>query len=187
MSSKVLINLGSGHWKFEGWINADLDLGSQPDVCVDLGSGLPFQTGSAHLIHNEDFIDQLDLERARVFLLECHRILRPGGVLRTLTPDLEQLARLYLEQPDQLMELWTTHVGVPLKLGTPGEVFNLGMRFAGHTFMYDEHTFLSLLKECGFEGRRQRFNQSEVPELCDRDLRGPHNSISMHFDCYRLP
>ena len=61
------------------------------------------------------------------------------------------------------------------------------MRFAGHTFMYDEPTFRCLLKECGFEGKRQSFNQSEIPDLRDRDLRGPHNSVSMHFDCYRLP
>jgi hypothetical protein len=43
----VRINLGSGHWKFEGWVNVDLDAGSAPEVCADLSAGLPFQTGVA--------------------------------------------------------------------------------------------------------------------------------------------
>jgi predicted SAM-dependent methyltransferase len=186
LTRKVCINLGSGHWKFDGWVNVDLDIRSRPDVCADLGAGLPFRTASADLMHNEDFIDQLDLDGARGFLRECHRILKPGGVVRTLMPDLAQLARLYLDEPGKLVETWNTHVGVPLQTGTAGEVFNLGMRFAGHTFMYDEETFVRLAQSCGFEARRRSFNQSEIPELCGLDLRGPHNSVSMHYDCYRL-
>jgi predicted SAM-dependent methyltransferase len=31
------------------------------------------------------------------FLAECHRVLKPGGIIRVVQPDLEQIARLYLE------------------------------------------------------------------------------------------
>ena len=186
LNDKTCINLGSGHWKFEGWINIDLDLGSRPEVCADLGAGLPFRDACADLMHNEDFIDQLDLDGARRFLRECHRILKPGGVLRTLMPDLAKLAKLYREDPAGLVALWETHVGIPLETGTAGEVFNLGMRFAGHRFMYDHETFVRLSRDCGFDARPRSFNQSDVPELRNRDLRGPHNSVSMHYDCYRL-
>jgi hypothetical protein len=96
------------------------------------------------------------------------------------------MARLYLDDPDRLHRLWAEHVGVPLELGTRGEIFNLGMRFAGHRFMYDPETFARLCAECGFEARLVSYNQSDVPGLRDIDLRGPHNSISMHFDCYAV-
>lgn len=187
MHEKVNINLGSGHWKLDGWVNVDIDIESLPDVAADLAGGLPFSSGVAGLMQTEDFIDQLELEKAAEFLKECHRILAPGGVLRVLTPDVEQLAYLYLNDPQRLKDLWTGHVGVPLVLGTGAEILNLGMRFAGHTFLYDEETFKALAANCGFEARRVAYQQSEVPELRDLDLRSPENAISLYFDCYRQP
>jgi predicted SAM-dependent methyltransferase len=186
MQGKVKINLGSGHYKLDGWVNVDIDLDSQPDVGANLSGGLPFADGVASLMHTEDFIDQLQLDKAEGFLRECHRILAPGGVLRVLTPDMRQLADLYLNNPARLMELWKTYVGIGLKLDTAGEVFNLGMRFAGHTFLYDDDTFRALAARCGFEARKVGFQQSEIAELQGIDLRSPADAISLYFDCYRL-
>ncbi len=185
MTQTVKINLGSGHWKFEDWVNVDLNMESQPEVCANLASVLPFRTGIADLMHSEDFIDQLELENARLFLNECHRILKPGGVIRILTPDLERLAQLYLHDHDQLKHLWNDHVGVELQTGTVGEIFNTGMRFAGHTFLYDAETFTLLASDCGFDARRVDFQKSEIPELCGLDLRSPETAVSMYFDCYK--
>jgi len=186
MAHRVRVNLGSGHWKPAGWIQVDLDRDSRPDVCADLGAGLPFASASVDLLHSEDFIDQLDLATAARLLRECRRVLKPAGVMRVLMPDLGLMARLYLQQPERLLELWHTEVGIPLLTGTAGEVFNIGMRFAGHRFMYDAETFTRLAADCGFEARPVAFNESAIPDLRGLDLRGPHNSVSMHFDCYLL-
>lgn len=185
MDDKVKINLGSGHWKLDDWVNVDIDRESQPDVCANLAGGLPFASGVARLMHTEDFIDQLELVQAEEFLHECHRILAPGGVLRVLTPDMRKLAALYLNDPKTLKTMWGSFVGVPLSLDTAGEIFNIGMRFAGHTFLYDEETFKALTTRCGFEARRVEFQESDVPELRGLDLRSPENAISLYFDCYR--
>ena len=185
MEGKIKINLGSGHWKFDNWVNVDLDFESAPDVCANLSGGLPFASGVASLMHTEDFIDQLELDQAAEFMRECHRILAPGGVLRVLTPDMHQLANLYLNDPSRLASMWKEFVGVPLALDTAGEIFNIGMRFAGHTFLYDEETFTALAASCGFEARRVEFQQSEIAALRGLDLRSPENAISMYFDCYR--
>lgn len=181
----IKINFGSGHWKFEGWVNVDLDFESQPDVCVNLGASLPFRDGVADYLHTEDFVDQLPLEQAYEFFRECHRILRPGGVLRVLTPDMEKLARLYLDDPERLKYLWANFVKVPLITGTPGEIFNTGMRFAGHTFLYDHETFTRVLSECGFEARRVAYQESEEAALRGLDLRSPDDAVSMYYDCYK--
>ena len=185
MDKKIKINLGSGHWKLEGWVNVDIDRNSRPEICANLAADLPFDDGVASFMHSEDFIDQLKLDGASDFLRECHRVLTPGGVLRVLTPDLQKMARLYLEDPQRLLSMWTDYVGVPLSLNTAGEVFNLGMRFAGHTFLYDAGTFEALAASCGFEAHRVGYQQSEVPELRGLDLRSPDNALSMYFDCYK--
>lgn len=186
MDRPVKINLGSGHWKLEGWVNVDLDPATRPEVVADLAAGLPFADGVATLMHTEDFIDQLSLDGAAAFLRECHRILRPGGVLRVLTPDLARLARLYLEDPGGLVELWRRQVGVPLQLETAGEVFNLGMRFAGHTFLYDGDSLHALMARHGFDARPVAYNASQVPGLRGLDLRSPETALSLYYDCYRL-
>ena len=184
--TEVMINLGSGHWKLPGWVNVDIDFASRPDVCADLAAALPFRDRCARFMHTEDFIDQLDLQQARHFLRECHRILKPGGVIRVLTPDVEQLARLYLHQPEVLKALWQDYVGVPLRYGTAAEILNLGMRFAGHSFLYDAETFARLAADCGFRAARVSFQVSEHPQLRGHDLRSPDNAISLYHDCYRL-
>ena len=186
MEANIKINLGSGHWKLEGWVNVDIDAESEPDVCANLAGGLPFASGIAGLMHTEDFIDQLELEKAKEFLDECHRILAPGGVLRVLTPDMQKLAYLYLNEPDKLEDLWKNNVGVPLSLDTAGEIFNIGMRFAGHTFLYDAQTFKALASRCGFDARQVTCQHSDIPELRGLDLRSPENAVSLYFDCYRL-
>ncbi len=184
--SIVGINLGSGHWKLEGWVNVDIDSESRPDVLADLSAGLPFQNESASFMHTEDFIDQLRIEDAAAFLRECHRILKPGGVIRILTPDVEKLCRMYINEPEALKKLWRDHVGVPLRFGTAAEIVNVGMRFAGHTFLYDRETFDALAGSCGFESRQVAYQQSEMPELRGLDLRSPETAISLYFDCYKV-
>jgi predicted SAM-dependent methyltransferase len=185
-NAKVKINLGSGHWKFDDWVNVDLDFASRPDVRADLSARLPFRDACADFMHTEDFIDQLDLEHAAQFLRECHRILKPGGVIRVLTPDVEQLADLYLRHPEQLKTLWREHVGVPLKFGTAAEILNVGMRFAGHTFLYDAETFGKLATSCGFRAVRVSFQASAHSELRGHDLRSPETAISLYHDCHKL-
>jgi predicted SAM-dependent methyltransferase len=185
VTEKVKINLGSGHWKFDGWVNVDLDMESLPQVCANLAVDLPFKSRVADLMHTEDFIDQLELESARAFLRECHRILKPGGIIRILTPDLERLAHLYLHDQDRLKYLWNEHVQVPLQTGTAAEIFNTGMRFAGHTFLYDNETFTQVAKECGFDARKVEYQKSADPELEGLDLRSPETAVSMYFDCYK--
>lgn len=180
----VKINFGCG-WegKLEGWVNVDLNVKATPDVLADLSKDLPFPTACADFLHTEDFFVQLNLAQGRHFLRECRRILRPGGVMRLLTPDLEKFARTYLEQPDWLVETWDITVGVPLETRSACEVVNLGIRMAGQ-FHYDRATFRHVAESCGFRVEEVAYNQSECAELRGIDLRPPERSISMYFQCY---
>jgi hypothetical protein len=181
----IKINFGCGQGKLEGWINVDLDSFCQPDIVVDLSVNMPFRAVSADLLYSEDFIAQLDLNSAYLFFRECYRVLKPGGVMRLLTPDLEKFAWAYLYEPEWLIATWKQFVGVPLKTQSACEVFNLGIRLAGQ-FHYDRKTLVGVLDECGFCAKEVDYRQSEIPELRALDLRRPNESVSMYFDCYRF-
>lgn len=64
---------------------------------IDLLEGLPFADGSTPWIHAFHVLEHLDLHEARAFLVECRRVLRPGGRLRVSTPDFAGHLRRYLE------------------------------------------------------------------------------------------
>jgi len=176
------INFGSGPYPMAGWVNVDLDPAGRPDVIADLGRALPFATGVADFIHTEDFIAQLDPVPLLGFLRECRRILKPAGVMRMLTPDLARFARMYLEDPDHLVWIWNTFVGVPLETGTACEVLNLGMRLAGR-FQYDFVTYAKLAAEAGFDTVSVAYNESRFEALRGLDLRRTDEAVSMYLEC----
>ena len=182
----IKICFGSGGIRLDGWIHVDWNIACRPDVVADCGSRLPFTDAAADFLHSEDFIDQLPMPRAEVFISECHRILRPGGVMRLLTPDLRKLVGLYHHDDRWLLELWETGVGLPLRTRTLGEVVNEGMRRCGHEFVYDETTLRALIEARDFTVSRSEYNQSEHPELRDLDQRRPDDSLSMYFECHRI-
>jgi predicted SAM-dependent methyltransferase len=157
----------------------------KPDVIADLRQDLPFKFQSIDYIHSEDFVDQLELEKAYRFFKECHRILKESGAMRVLTPDLHQFAKRYVQGDRGLLKLWDEQIGVPLTTRSLCEVFNQGMRLGGHTFLYDGETLAYVLKECGFEPKRVSFQYSGESELSGLDIRSPKTGVSLYYECYR--
>jgi len=58
---------------------------------------MPYADESFHAIYHSHVLEHFPRNQAITFLRECHRLLTRGGVIRVAVPDLEQIARLYLE------------------------------------------------------------------------------------------
>jgi SAM-dependent methyltransferase len=68
-----------------------------PDIIVhDLRKGIPAPDNSVDVVYHSHVLEHIDREVAPLFLRECLRVLRPGGVLRVVVPDLEMAAENYL-------------------------------------------------------------------------------------------
>ncbi|HEY8243457.1 MAG TPA: methyltransferase domain-containing protein [Casimicrobiaceae bacterium] len=178
----TLVNLGSGPHKLPGFVNVDLDAAGRPDVVADLSRGLPFADACADAIFTEDFVAQLEPDALLRFLAECRRMLKPGGTLRVLTPDLRRFMRMYLDEPERLMHFWNSAVGVPLPNATAGDVVNLGMKLAGR-WQYDVETFARIAARAGLDTATARYNESRHAALCGIDLRKPDEAVSMYLEC----
>ncbi|TWT53730.1 hypothetical protein Pla22_13620 [Rubripirellula amarantea] len=95
-SSVNLLNVGCGRCYHPAWTNIDL-VAATPEVrAYDLRRGLPYDDNSFDGVYHSHVLEHLTPESAAGMLRECGRVLRPGGVLRIVVPDLEGIAREYL-------------------------------------------------------------------------------------------
>lgn len=67
-----------------------------PDIIRwNLERGIPFPADSFDVVYHSHFLEHLAKDAGMKFLAECFRVLKPGGVLRVVVPDLERLIRSY--------------------------------------------------------------------------------------------
>ncbi len=94
----TLLNLGCGRRFHPAWLNLDLHPTDPLVTAGNVLSGrLPFPDASFDVVYHSHLLEHLPAEAALPFLKECRRVLQPGGVLRVVVPDLEQIAQLYLQ------------------------------------------------------------------------------------------
>ena len=80
----------------DGWINLDYGASNAAVQRADLLGHLPLPNDHVALVYSSHFLEHIPREQVSGFLTECRRILAPGGVLRLVLPDLENLCRTYL-------------------------------------------------------------------------------------------
>lgn len=96
------VNLGCGECYHPEWINIDI-ISHTPDVIAfDLRKGIPLPDKSSDVVYHSNIIEHFRRNDALFFMRECFRILKPGGIIRVATPDLEEISRLYLEKLDEV-------------------------------------------------------------------------------------
>lgn len=79
-----------------GWLNADHVPSSDAVKKVNLLKSLPYSDNSFNVVYHSQFIEHISPEMGSQFVQECFRILKPGGILRIVTPDLENQVKEYL-------------------------------------------------------------------------------------------
>ena len=92
-----LLNVGCGHRFHPDWVNIDVEPQSPEVMKCDVGRGLPFPDQSFDVVYHSSVIEHFRRDDARRFIAECLRVLKPGGLIRVATPDLEQICELYLK------------------------------------------------------------------------------------------
>jgi hypothetical protein len=95
----ALLNLGCGAEVHSAFVNVDLR--DAPGVVQhDLRQGIPFGDKTYDLVYHSTMLSHLRPVDALGLTRECYRVLKPGGILRIVTEDLEQMCRVYLQKLD---------------------------------------------------------------------------------------
>lgn len=100
---KPFINIGAGDWRHPCWKNLDFvqppyDTYTPPEYNIDLSilKPLPIEDSSIYLAFTSHTIEHLTDQMVIYWLREIRRTLKPGGVLRIVTPDIETAYWAYL-------------------------------------------------------------------------------------------
>ncbi len=96
-----LLNLGCGVNYHPLWINIDFVSTGSEVMAHNLLSGIPFSDHSFDVVYHSHVLEHFSREDAQDFIAECYRVLKPGGLLRVVVPDLEGIVKCYLSKLEE--------------------------------------------------------------------------------------
>lgn len=173
---KQYLNLGCGGNLLPNFINLDYVWVSGIDICWDLKRGVPLPSNSVQGIFTEHTLEHFAWHEAiTVFLPECFRVLKAGGLIRISVPDAE-LSVLAYEDARARGETATSFRanydgGDRIPMTPMMHVNNTFRRIyepleVGHKFMYDFQTLEYFLHCVGFvDITKESFMRGRDPNL----------------------
>lgn len=81
-------NLGAGDRKLEGFVNVDINPDVNPDIIADV-TEVPWvwaRENLAELIFSDNLFEHIREEPLLKVYQECHRVLKPNGLLQIIVP-----------------------------------------------------------------------------------------------------
>jgi predicted SAM-dependent methyltransferase len=185
------LQLGCGEHLLPGFLNTDSFANRRAQLGVDARFPLPFADNMWKGIYTHHLLEHITESHARSLLRECHRVLRPGGVLRVVVPDAEKFVRAYSlpEEERRIMMKWYPpwHMR-ELNIETPMQMLNYIFRdnkFNRHEYAWDRETLEKFLREAGFSRvERVACNASADPMLAGHDNPG-WESLSLYVEAFK--
>jgi predicted SAM-dependent methyltransferase len=96
MSKLNYLNVGCGNKFHKEWINVDMVSNSPHVKAYNLLKGIPLSNDQFDVIYHSQVLEHFPKEKAPDFIRECFRILKPGGIMRIVVPNLENIVNEYI-------------------------------------------------------------------------------------------
>ena len=91
------LNIGCGVKFHKSWVNIDMVSNSSHVQKQNLLKGIDFPDNHFDVVYHSQVLEHIPKERSTFFIKECFRVLKPGGIMRVVLPDLENLAKEYIK------------------------------------------------------------------------------------------
>jgi predicted SAM-dependent methyltransferase len=136
-------------------------------------------------------VEHLFPEVAEHFMSEARRVLRPGGILRVVVPDLFEHARRYVTDgaapgsADALLRVM--HLSLPRERNLVKVLYNCAIGYPTlHKTMYDHDKLARLFAGAGFGNPRSlSYGESAIPDIALLEGGEAGYEGSLYFECPR--
>jgi predicted SAM-dependent methyltransferase len=178
------INIGAGNdWHQEGWESLENGKGDYSRPCQRYGKAWDSKLPSNHydILFAGNILEHITHFRIEKTLAEFNRLLKVGGTLRLIVPNLKKAAVAYVNGDEAHFKRPYVHAAEHLGIGsmfmnvviTPGHDVMLMSReldeligVYAHTYGYDFEMMKTYLEKWGFEDVKQSdYCTSELEEL----------------------
>jgi len=182
------LNLGCGAHVIDSWINVDYALGAkfmkipffklinkklqifkldwdQRIFIHNLTQVFPWNENSIDVIYSSHTLEHLNKNDGIFFLNECYRVLRPGGIIRIIVPDLQSFVNRYINHQisaDNFLE--DLYVLREEKGNFIKKIISYYMQYP-HKCMYDSRTLNLIMKEIGFISQTKKAFDSKIEDI----------------------
>jgi len=174
LHSSCRLHIGCQHHPMDGWLNADIQPADPRVAYMDATKPFPLPDASFDYVFSEHMIEHIGLEQGAHMLRESYRVLKPGGKIRIVTPDITLLQKL-LQDPEQADH--AAYIEFSMRYFRNPSVFNEVVvvnnffRDWGHQFVYNEATLGRLFELAGFSS----ISRGQVGSSGDAVLNGLEN------------
>lgn len=148
------LHIGCGETVLDGWLNTDYEPRARNAVFIDATAKYPFADDCFDYIYSEHMIEHISYPQGRQMLRECFRVLKTGGRIRVVTPNLSAILDLYRPDKSKIQQDyidWSTKSFIPhAPWSADTFVINNFVRNWGHIFIYDEKILRSSMEQAGF-------------------------------------
>ena len=183
------LNLGCASQVHDGWVNVDYALGarfmkiplfrvlnrkvklfnldwSEEIYIHDLTKKFPWADSSIDIVYTSHTLGYFSKNDGRRFLAECYRVLRKGGIIRVVVPDLRHDVIEYIEgriYADDFLDKLNAH-GINCN-NRFKKLLSLFFSLPYHNCMYDNSRLVTILGDIGFQVSDRAAFDSDIEEI----------------------
>ncbi len=159
----IYLYVGAGSHRLEGFTHAEINVWKQfkggveiqpPEILCDITEHIPLPDESVDLVYSRASLEHLTYRELHNHLLECYRIVKPGGFVRALVPDFDAMIRDYQAG---VVKSGTDYVEPhqDLPVSNASEYFVYRALYPDHYYLHNFETLSGFFARAGFNEAKE--------------------------------
>ena len=120
-------------------------------IFADATKKFNFDNNSVDVIYTSHMLEHLSNNSANHFIKECYRVLKKGGILRIVVPDIKKIVDDYLLNKDADAFLERSLLVAPSLESLKSKIQFFFVGYRHHQWLYDSKSLQKLLLKNGFD------------------------------------